>query len=251
MICVPDNNIVVYGDESKFNGCHKYIIESLEGKQRRNWFSKHAYHCLPMLIGNQYGFAIKSLYKFNAVWDGGDGSKNVNIEILDGDGKTPEHQNPCQFVSSHFGMGTITIQNRFVFRTPPGVNLMTIHPPNVFVDGLNHITAVIETDNLRRDFTFNLKLTRPNHKVTINKGDWIGCVLPIPRYFQDNFVISDSTEIFDNKEIYDEQMTAKTFGEERRKDDPKKRNGNGKRYFKGEDVWGNKFSDHQRIVKRK
>ena len=54
-------------------------------------------------------------------------------------------------------MGVVTIQNRFTFRTPPDVNLMTINPPNYWIDGIQHMTGVIETDNLRRDFTFNLK----------------------------------------------------------------------------------------------
>lgn len=250
MIQVPENNIVAIGEDSNFNGCHKYIIESLAGNQRRDWMSKHAYHCLPMIIANQYGFAVKSLYKFSATWDGGDGKNNVHVRILDGDGSTPKNKHPCQFVNSHFGMGTITIQNRFTLRTPSGVNLMTMNPPNTFIDGLHHIMGVIETDNLRRDFTFNLKLTRPNHQVIINKGDWIGCVLPIPRYFQDNFVVRDGTEIFDSEQIYNEQLTAQQFGKERREDDPKKRGGNGKRYFKGEDIWGNQFLNHQRTIKK-
>lgn len=250
MITVPDNTLVAISDVPEFAGCHKHIVESLAGKPRRDWFVNHAYHCLPLTIGNQYGFAIRSLYTFTATWEGGDHRDNVIVQILEGDGSTPEHKDPCQFVNSHFGMGTVTIQNRFTFRTPPGVNLITINPPNHFVDGLHHMTGVIETDNLRRDFTFNLKLTRPGHTVTINQGDWVGCVLPIPRYFQDQFVLASAEDIFSTEQIAEEQLTMKEFGNERRDRDPEKPGGNGKRYFRGEDVWENQFPDHQRTVRR-
>lgn len=250
MIQIPENTLVAVADNPEFAGCHKYIVESLAGKPRREWFVKHAYHCLPLTIGNQYGFAIRSLYTFSATWHGGDHADSVEVNILAGDGRTPDHSSPCQFVKSHFGMGTVTIQNRFTFRTPPGVNLITINPPNHFVDGLHHMTGVIETDNLRRDFTYNLKLTRPGHTVTINQGDWIGCVLPVTRYFQDDFVLRGAEELFDADQIAAEQHTMQEFGVERSQRDPEKPGGNGKRYFRGEDVWGNQFPDHQRTVRR-
>jgi len=250
MIQVPENTIIAIGDSPAFMGCHKHILESLAGNPRRDWFVKHAYHCLPLTVANQYGFAIKSLYTFRAIWDGGDEQRNVQIEILGGDGTTPEHQQPCQFVNSHFGMGTVTIQNRFVLRTPPGVNLMTINPPNIFVDGVHHMSGVIESDNLRRDFTFNLKLTRPNHPVTVNQGDYIGCVLPVPRYFQDRFQIQDGADVYQYDQLQNEHKTMLEFGVERRERDPAKPHGNGKRYFHGEDIWGNRFLDHQKTVRR-
>jgi hypothetical protein len=142
-------------------------------------------------------------------------------------------------------MGTITIQNRFTFRTPPGVNLMTINPPNQFIDGIHHMTGVIETDNLRRDFTFNLKITRPDFEITINKGDYIGCILPIPRHFVDEFELVNGYDIFTNDEIKEEQKAMYDFAVERSTKDVHKPSRNGRRYFKGEDVYGCPFLDHQ------
>lgn len=131
MIVVPNNKLVTIPEDEYFNSQNEIIIEPLKGKIKRDWFIKHAYFCLPLTIGNQYGFAIKSLKTFSIIWDGGDNPINTTIEILD-EGENIGHQ----FVSSHFGMGVITIQNRFTFRTPPGVNLMTINPPNYWIDGI-------------------------------------------------------------------------------------------------------------------
>lgn len=243
MIVVPNNKLVTIPEDEYFNSQNEIIIEPLKGKIKRDWFIKHAYFCLPLTIGNQYGFAIKSLKTFSIIWDGGDNPINTTIEILD-EGENIGHQ----FVSSHFGMGVITIQNRFTFRTPPGVNLMTINPPNYWIDGIQHMTGVIETDNLRRDFTFNLKVTRKNEKIIINKGDYIGCVLPIPRNFVEEFELVNGYDVFTKEQILEEQQCMKDFGKERHTEDKGKPNGNGRRYFKGEDVYGNKFNSHQNKI---
>ena len=241
MIKVPENKIVTIPEHSDFDNSIQLIVEPLRGKIKRDWFVKHAYFCLPLTIGNQYGFGIKCLKSFTAIWDGGTGPGNTKVEMLD-NGDNPTYQT----ISSHFGMGVITIQNRFTFRTPEGVNLMTINPPNYWIDGIQHMTGVVETDNLRRDFTFNLKITRKNEKITINKGDFIGCILPIPRYFVDNFELVSGYDIFNNEQINEEQQTMVDFGIERSTKDIKKPHGNGRRYFKGEDVYGCPFSDHQK-----
>jgi hypothetical protein len=240
MISIPKNKIVTIPESENFINSNEIIIEPLKCKIKRDWFVKHAYFCLPLTIGNQYGFAIKSLKTFSVIWDGGEGSQHTKIEILD-DGEHTGYQS----INSHFGMGTITIQNRFTFRTPPGVNLMTINPPNHWIDGIQHMTGVIETDNLRRDFTFNLKVTRKNEKIIINKGDYIGCVLPIPRYFVDGFELQNGYDIFTKEEIEEEQKVMREFGVERSTKDIEKPNGNGRRYFNGEDVRGCPFHDHQ------
>ena len=241
MIVVPQNKLVTIPENDLYKNSMELILEPLKGNKKRDWFIQHAYFCLPLVIGNQYGFGIKALKTFSIIWDGSDSPSGVKVEILDA-GDNPEYQS----ISSHFGMGTVTIQNRFTFRTPPGVNLMTINPPNYWIDGIQHMTGVVETDNLRRDFTFNLKVTRVNEIIIINKGDFIGCVLPIPRYFSDNFELVSGYTIFTEEQIKEEQQIMRDFGKERSMEDRHKKNGNGRRYHNGEDVYGNKFEDHQR-----
>jgi hypothetical protein len=240
MIVVPENKIVIIPENDGYIESINQIVEPFRGNKKRNWFTQHAYFCLPLVIGNQYGFAIKSLKTFSVIWNGGNSPSDTIVEILD-DGDNPDYQS----ISSHFGMGTVTIQNRFTFRTPFGVNLMTINPPNHWIDGIQHMTGVVETDNLRRDFTFNLKVTCKNTKITIQKGDYIGCVLPIPRYFADGFELEDAYSIYTKKQIEEEQIAMKDFGHERSMEDRHKKHANGRRYHNGEDVYGNKFPDHQ------
>jgi hypothetical protein len=243
MILVPENKLVTICESSEFESSNDFIIFPFKGNNKRDWFNTHTYFCLPLVIGNQMGFGIKSLKTFSVEWDGGEGMGSVKVEIIDG-GETPNFQT----ISSHFGMGTVTIQNRFTFRTPPGINLMTINPPNYWIDGIQHMTGVVETDNLRRDFTFNLKVTRKNEKIIINKGELIGCVIPTPRYFIDGFELCKGEDIFTKEQIEEERQIMRDFGKERATTDRQKHHNNGRRYFNGEDVYGNKFDDHQKKI---
>ena len=232
---IPHNRHIQFGWEKQY--------ESLTGNKKREWFSTHAYHCLPLLIGNQYGFVVKACRSFELVWNGGRTITDSTVTFLD------QRNDTGQFISSHFGDGIITVQNSFVLRTPPGVNLMTINPPNYFIDGIGHMTGVIESDNLRRDFTFNLKITRPNYPIRINEGDWIGCFIPVPRYFVDGYDLINAKEYLTSEEIEAEWEIGNEFARERKTVDTTKPHAAGKRYFQGEDVYGNKFPDHQKGTK--
>tara|TARA_B100000214_G_scaffold5112_1_gene3815 strand:+ start:8251 stop:9594 length:1344 start_codon:yes stop_codon:yes gene_type:complete len=241
---VPAGHIAVLTEHPDHHKTLPDILHSFKGNVKRDWFVKHAYHCLPLVIGNQYGIGIRSMSEFRATWNGGPKQNDVVVEFED---KMHEHQK----IEAHFGMGTVTIQNRFNFMTPPGVNLMTINPPNHWIDGVQHMTGVIETDNLRRDFTFNLKLTRPGHTVHVKKGEFIGCVIPIPRYFVDSFEWKVAEELFRTEDVWKGRKAKSDFGLERRFEDPDKPNRNGLRYRKGVDIYGNEFPDHQVSMKRK
>lgn len=244
MIQVPENKLVTICESSKFESSNDLIIFPFKGNNKRDWFNTQAYFCLPLIIGNQMGFGIRSFKTFSMEWDGGEGPQNVKVQIID-NGDNPNFQT----ISSHFGMGIVTIQNRFTFRTPPGINLMTINPPNYWIDGVQHMTGVVETDNLRRDFTFNLKITRKNQKIIINKGDLIGCVIPTPRYFIDGFELCKGEDIFTKEQIEEERQIMRDFAKERLTTDIQKHHNTGRRYFNGEDVYGNKFDDHQKKIK--
>jgi hypothetical protein len=130
------------------------------------------------------------------------------------------------------------------------VNLLTLQPPNFFIDGLQNMTGVVESDNLRRDFTFNLKLTRANFPVEIRVGDVIAGVIPYPRHYVENFELVDASELFTPEQIAAEQQAARDFGRERAERDVLRPDGVGRRYHKGEDVYGNKFPHtHQTRLK--
>lgn len=237
---VPDNTILIVTENDLYNASVNQVMHSLRGEIKRDWFVKHAYYCLPLTIGNQYGFVIKSLFDFTAVWNGGSAPSDVQVKVISNefDGH--------QIISSHFGMGTITVQNRFHFRTPLGVNLLTMNPPNYFIPNLQNMTGVIEADNLRRDFTFNLRITSPNVEVKVNRGDWLAAIIPVPRFTVENYEIKLAHEVIDFQTIENERTAGKNFGKERVNLDPQKPNGNGRRYANGIDIYNNPFYKHQK-----
>jgi len=240
-VVVPSNTLGVITYTDGDEDVARKLIEPLKGKKKRDWFLDHAYFCLPLSIGNQHGFIVKAETDFTAIWNGGEEPFDVTVKL-------PEEYKGKQRIEAHFGMGTITIQNPWTFRTPRGVNLLIMNPPNMFVDGLIHMTACVETDQLRRDFTFNLKITRKDYLVQVKKGDPIGYVLPYPRHFVDQYKLLINEEAFPRDVIEDERLTSMLFGEERAKIDFNYAGGVGGRYMRGEDIYGNKLPDHQKSL---
>jgi len=250
---VPDNVIAIFAnpDYELVNNKNKDRLKNLIDKspKKRDWFTPHFYRCLPLTIGNQYGFVIKSEYDFDFIWNGKNEIDSVKINInnknIEKDIFSKNNKN-LPIIKSHFGNGIITISVPFTLRTPPGVNLMTINPPNYIIPNITVMTGVIETDNIRRNFTFNLKIQIPNIKVIIPAGTPIAGFIPIPRYFADNFKLEIADDIFSKElieEEYQAQIDARIFRDEV---EPTLPNYVGKQYFRGEDVYGNKFNDHQK-----
>jgi hypothetical protein len=247
MIKVPDDRILALPYDDHYAGLQDEVFLPLRGRHKRDWFSKHAYLCLPLVIGNQYGFAVKSLHHATFLWNGGPEPADTTITVHNTD--EAETFGGLQLLASQFGLGIVTVQTAFALRTPPEINLMTLQPPNQFIDGLQNLTGVVEADNLRRDFTFNLKITRPGHPVKIKVGDLLSAVMPIPRGFVERFELIDAYEALSPDTVALEQQTARDFGREREEVDAKNKRGVGRRYFKGEDVYGQRFEhSHQQVL---
>ena len=241
---VPEDKILIIPFSGRDEQYDRYpeIVESLKGNIKRSWFNNHAYYCLPLNIANQYGFIIKAAYDFDATWDGSTGNPNdIHINI-----KNPADSICMQSIHPGFAEGILTIQNSFQFKTPPGINLMTIQPPNMFTPGAIAMSAVIEADQIRRDFTFNLKLTDPGRVVEFKKGDPLGAFIPIPRYFVDKFEIDAANKYFSEDIIKNEANDANELGRQRMDEDRQKAHSAGRKYFNGIHAFGQKFIDHQK-----
>lgn len=244
---VPDKTIAIFTSPKIINEklTQERILSMVKKPdKKRDWFSPHFYRCLPLTIGNQYGFTISSEFDISFEWNGGEKSEDTKIyldkEIDDLDNiRYPN-------VRSHFGHGTITINTPYFFRTPPGVNLITINPPNYVIPNVTVMTGVIETDNLRRSFTFNLKIQIPNIRTTIPAGYPLAAFIPIPRYYCDKFNLDFAENLF-NKDIINEELeTSKAADKYRKEVEPTLKNNVGKHYMQGKDVYGNTFKDHQK-----
>lgn len=142
----------------------------------RKWmddtYQKFAYRCLPMVIANQFGWEVLSRHQIKATWNGGSQKDDMTVEVLRGDG-------PNLF-SSHFGSGVLTWSLPYLFRTPPGWNLMVRGPTNYPKDGLCPLDGVVETDWAHETFTMNWKFTRAC-TIEFDIGDPICLVHPIQR----------------------------------------------------------------------
>jgi len=143
----------------------------------RSWmdetqFSKFAYRCLPLVIANQYGWEILSTHHIRAHWDGTSAPEGIWIENLRGDG--------LLHARSHFGLGVVTFQIPFLFKTPEGWNLMVRGPMNRPKDGIVALDGVVETDWSHLTFTMNWRFTRAC-TVEFALGEPICHIFPVKR----------------------------------------------------------------------
>lgn len=150
----------------------------------REWMDetrdRWAYRCLPLLLANQAGWVILNPMTFTATWTGGERPSAVRIEFAD------EAPDPPLTVSL-FGYGIVTWGVPYLFRTPPGVNLLARGPANTFKDGIAPLEGLVETDWSVATFTMNWKLTRPNFPVTFEAGEPYCMVVPQRRNELESF----------------------------------------------------------------
>jgi hypothetical protein len=243
---VPDKTIAVFTAPKTKNKnlTNERVLGMLKpSSKKRDWFDSHFYRCLPLSIGNQYGFTLSLEFDFEVIWNGGTDKEDTLVSV---NKKDFYNEDKYPNISSHFGHGIFTINAPFVFRTPPGINLMTINPPNHILPNITPMTGVIETDNLRNNFSFNLKIQSPGIKTYIPAGTPVGAFIPIPRYFADDFKIKFAEDLFE-KEIVEEEINyLSDFGNFRETVEPTLKNKVNNMYLFGKDIYGNKFKDHQK-----
>lgn len=245
---VPEKTIAVFPTVAN-NGLKKFdmnfdsFLKPLKNNHKRDWFPLNFYRCLPLAIGNMQGFSFSIPYSFNIFWNGGNSPDDIEI-VLDENFNKYKGTN-CVGVVSKAGSGVITILFPVQLKTPPGINLMTIAPPNFPTPGVSAMTGVIEADNLRFSFTFNLKIDIPNIWIKVEKDYPVCGLIPIPRYFLDSFELKNAYDIFDKDVVEDEIKVVSEHGERRTKDLLKPDRPLDRLYYKGMDIKGNKFKDHQ------
>jgi hypothetical protein len=132
--------------------------------------SRFAHRCLPLLMANQAGWFVLNGHDVEVTWDGTNGVSGIRFEWLAG----PE---PFPAVS-HFGYGILTWLVPYLFRTPPGYNLLVRGPANYPKDGACPLEGLVETDWSVAGFTMNWKLTRPGLPVRCAREEPICMIVP-------------------------------------------------------------------------
>lgn len=118
---------------------------------------RFANRCLPMLIANQAGWMLLSSHTLLATWNGGDHPSHLSVEYLSGSAPFP--------ASSHFGYGILTWRLPYLFRTPPGYNLLVRGPSNRPKAEIYALEGIVETDWAVATFTMNWKMTHAHQPV--------------------------------------------------------------------------------------
>lgn len=145
-----------------------------------DWLKRSAQRCLPLLMASESGWVLENPRTFTAVWDGTDSIDGIRVEYPRG---KPAHG----VAGSTFGSGVLTFNVPYVFRTPPGVNMLARGPSNWPKDGIAPLEGLVETDWSVASFTMNWKITRADHPVTFEEGEPYCMVVPQPRGLLESF----------------------------------------------------------------
>lgn len=143
----------------------------------RGWIektdSRFARRCLPLMIACQAGWFLVGTHSFTARWDGGNSTDSLKLNFTAGEPPYP--------ALSHFGYGVLTFHVPFLFRTPPGWNLLARGPSNWPKDGAIALEGIVETDWSMATFTMNWKMTATRRPVAFNAGEPFCMIVPQKR----------------------------------------------------------------------
>lgn len=133
----------------------------------RDWIDatdqQFARRCLPLLIANQAGWFILNTHALRVTWDGGDGQDALSLEWLSSE--------PLYPALSRFGHGILTWTVPYLFRTPPGVQLLARGPANWPKDGVSALEGLVGTDWSVATFTMNWIMMAVDHGVEFQAGE--------------------------------------------------------------------------------
>jgi hypothetical protein len=139
----------------------------------RDWmeltFDRHAYQCFPVSMANRAGLGISFKEDVSFIWDGINSSSDHHIRITRGE----------NFAHSKRGNRTVSFETGLYFSPENNISLMTMPPPNIFLDGIQCISTIISTSALVGNLPIALMVTKPNVEIIIPAGTIIASVLPI------------------------------------------------------------------------
>jgi len=204
-----------------------------------------AANCLPLMIANLSGWFLLNSQAFSVTWNGGRSIDSVSIVYQDGEEPRP--------ASSHFGEGILTFQIPFLFRTPPGWNLLARGPANLPKAGISPLEGVIETDWSTATFTMNWQLTTPGQPVSFEVDEPICMIVPQRRSELESFY-PEIAGIGSNRNEYDGYVAWRssrtTFNEELRVPDSQATKDKRQRhYLRGTTPDGKSTPEHQLVLK--
>lgn len=150
-----------------------YDVQLVPAWRKRDWMTatngRFAYHCLPMTLANESGWFILAPHGAIVEWNGGDEIEDLTVTIVG-------QPNKVQAMSA-VGHGIMTWTIPYLFRTPPGWNMLCRGPSNVIKDGIAPLEGLVETDWSLASFSMNWKMTRPG-RITFEEGEPVAMLVP-------------------------------------------------------------------------
>src|SRR5262249_6790338 len=126
-------------------------VKIIPAWMKRDWMdatpSGFAYQCQPMTLANQSGWFVLAPHWAVADWNGGSAPTDLKVHV--------ENSPVTVHAVSQVGSGILTWTIPYVFRTPPGWNLLCRGPANYVKDGLCPLEGLIETDWSFASFSMN------------------------------------------------------------------------------------------------
>ena len=212
---------------------------------KRDWMDEtaggFAYHCLPMTLANQSGWFVLAPHGAVAEWNGGMAPTDLTVTV--------EGAPALVHAVSAVGSGILSWTIPYIFRTPPGWNLLCRGPSNYIKDGVQALEGLVETDWSYASFSSNWKLTRPG-RVEFAAGEPIAMLVPHHRGDLEIFSVRKA-ELAGNRDLhagYTEWINSRqAFIAGQRAGDPEAMKKKfQKHYFSGQTLQGMHFDGHQK-----
>ena len=212
---------------------------------KRDWMDAtsggFAYHCLPMTLANQSGWFVLAPHPAVVEWNGGAAITDLTVTI--------EGQPESVHAMSAVGNGILSWTIPYLFRTPPGWNLLCRGPANAIKDGIQALEGLVETDWSHASFSSNWKMTRPG-RVEFAEGEPVAMLVPQERRDLERFSVRKA-ELASNPDLargYTEWINSRRafIGAQRDGDVEAIRKKFQKHYFSGKTLRGAHFDGHQK-----
>ena len=202
---IPDNTFALFVDKFENEDAYKNARELWKDPKRdRDDMFPGSDHCKPFVLANQLGYHLTLNYGFNVIWNGGWHPDDLHITyIMDEDADTDSAK-----VFSNFGNGIVTIAINALIRTPTGINTLVLPPLNYVMLNASALSGTIETDQTHHKFTFNIKIHEPNKVTSFLAGTPLATIIPVPRYYVEDFKIKDGEDVVSEEEYLN--ITQKT-----------------------------------------
>jgi len=197
---------IKFGSQENMSNIKAYVVPGAkvkieQTKVQREWMNltddRHAYRCFPIALANSIGYSISFLEDIEFVWDGISDSSDTHVKIIKGN----------DLCSPARGNGTISFNSNVFFRTDEDLSMVSIVPPNFFIDGATPFTSIISTSFHDDMFPIAWKITRPNVNIVVPAGTPVATLIPISLGSLTNFELDLYDKTYD--ENYQEELQKK------------------------------------------